>query len=81
MWTCIKKFPKISNDGQPAEVHEDRMPARFYRVIAVAGHNSVGEAKPAWALETGSGSKMHDLALAIAEAIAAGMIGLCEDLK
>ena len=55
------------------------MPARFYRLRALADVNSVGEPRPAFTLSTGSGDEMGRLMLALARAIANGMVGLARE--
>jgi hypothetical protein len=62
------------SDGQSVEVYAIPMPARFYVIKVLAGENSIGDAKPAWELGTGSGQ--HSLAAKIAEAVRAGMLAL-----
>src|SRR5438105_10878099 len=80
-WQLVAELPKDpqDGDGQIARIYEERMPARFFKVEAVAGSNSVGEAKPGFALSTGSGDEMGALCVRIAQAIALGMLGLNDE--
>ena len=75
-WELIKLFPKAHPDGQPARVDVMRMPAKFYRVSAMAGTDSVGEPKPEYALTTGSGEACRKWAHKTARLISDGMIGI-----
>jgi hypothetical protein len=58
-------------DGQDVEVYEERWPASFWTVRALA---------EGFCLSTGSGFEAGKLAFAIARAIAAGKLGLCDAL-
>jgi hypothetical protein len=58
-------------DGQDVEVYEERWPASFWKVKALAG---------GFCLSTGSGFEAGKLAFAIARAMAAGQLGLCDAL-
>lgn len=76
-WTLFKKFKKEEgSDGQDAEVHVAACPARFYKVVGLPSSNSVGEPVAPFVMSTGSGNAMKNLACSIAEAAAAGMIGI-----
>lgn len=77
-WMLVAAFPKRHEDGQPAEVYEVRCPTSFWRIMAYESPNSVGEIKPGFCLNTGSGKAMGHLAFGIARAIAGGMLGLGE---
>jgi hypothetical protein len=71
-WTTIKHFvADLDGDGQPVDIDEQRLPARFYRIRAHATST-----RPAFTLSTGSGDAMHLLALRLGHEIARGMIGL-----
>lgn len=63
-------------DGHDVEVYETRLPARFFRIMAIETRNSVGGFKPGFNLETGSGQEQ--LAADIALAISEGMLELTE---
>jgi len=76
-WSLLKRFKKTKgSDGQDAEVHVAACQARFYKVVGLPSTNSVGVPVAPFEMSTGSGSAMEKLALAIAEAAAAGMIGI-----
>lgn len=76
-WTLLKQFKKTKgSDGQDAEVYVAACPARFYKVVGLPATNSVGEPVAPFVMSTGSGSAMEKLACSIAEAAAAGMIGI-----
>lgn len=66
----FEKYP--GGDGQTCEVYISALPARFYKIKALASPNSVGEMHDEWALGTGSGAGR--LAADIAKAIAEGML-------
>lgn len=74
--TLIARFPKAppDGDGQPVEVYCESWPAEFFKIRALKATNSVGKPKKAFKITTGSG--MHILARAIAQAIAEGMLGV-----
>lgn len=73
----IKRFEKAADgDGQPVEVYETSMPAKFYTVKALPSKNSVGAPIPGFTLGTGSGSAMRELAMRIAQATSEGMLGI-----
>lgn len=73
----IVTIPKVpGSDGQPVEILECRMPARFFTVRALASENSIGDPKPGFELGTGSGDEMARLALELAQAISEGMISV-----
>ena len=76
--TLLKHFDKspADSDGQPVDVFVTAMPARFYTIKAYASKNSCGDEVAPFELATGSGDKMKELALAIAQAASEGMIGL-----
>jgi hypothetical protein len=72
-WTTIRHFAAdLDGYGQPVDIDEQRLPARFYRIRAHATSS-----RPAFTLSTGSGSDMHQLALHVGWAIARGLLGLC----
>lgn len=74
----VAAYPKDpeDGDGQPVEVYETRLPARFYELRALPSTNSVGEPKPGWTLSTGSGDEMGELVAALAVAVTQGMVGV-----
>lgn len=75
-WRTVAKVPKITGgDGQDVEIQECRLPARFYRLIACPGPNSVGRQQKGFVLSTGSGYEMGELIVRIAKEIGKGMIG------
>ena len=77
VWELLKHVPKEEGgDGQDVNVYVCAMPARFYKVEALPGSNSVGGPVQGFVLSTGSGSEMERLALEIAEAAAGGMIAM-----
>lgn len=78
-WHKVASYPKAGSDGQPAEVYEFRMPARFFRVVCLPSVNSIGQPVPGFALETGSGEEMGRLCVTIARAAALGMIGVSKE--
>ena len=79
-WHKVAFFPKTEgSDGQPCEIWELRMPARFYKLKALESTNSVDEMVPAWALSTGSGMDMAMLMIQLALKTAQGMIGKADD--
>lgn len=75
-WRLLKEFPKNGEDGQPARVLFASMPAKFYRVEALASTNSVGGPVRPFSLQTGSGDEMQELACRIGQAVADGMLGV-----
>jgi hypothetical protein len=77
-WTLVAQFAG-DGDGQNVEVYESRSPARFWKVVALPTPDSVNEMVEGFALSTGSGSDVGQLAFAIARAIAEGMLGLADD--
>jgi hypothetical protein len=70
--SLVTRLAKASDDGYDVEVYEIRMPARFYKIVALPGPNGVGRARPGFVLETGS--DMGDLAMTLAHAITEGML-------
>lgn len=73
---CARYEASFDSDGQTVEVHCEAWPARFYRLRALAGNDSVGEPLPSFTLCTGSG--MAALAAEIAKAISTGMLSFGE---
>jgi hypothetical protein len=72
----VAKVPKVNGgDGQPVEVYECRMPARFYKIKVLPSKNSVGEKKEGYEITTGSGDQMGELTASLAISITEGMIG------
>jgi hypothetical protein len=78
-WHVVARIQKSGTDGQSVEIDECRMPARFFRLRALADVNSVGKQVPAFALSTGSGDGMGRLMVALGRAIAEGMVGLARE--
>lgn len=74
-WHTVVRLEKSDSDGQPVEIDESRMPARFYRLRALESIDSGGEVVPGFTLSTGSGHEVGQLIYALGKAIAAGMIG------
>ena len=64
---------KGEGDGQDVDVYCTALPARFYRIEALPGTNTVGEPVLPASLSTGSG--MAQLAAKMAEAFSEGMLG------
>lgn len=71
-----------TGDGQDVVVTETRMPARAFAVHVAAlpdrefQYLGLVKGKPAVVISTGTGDEMGALALAIAKAIAKGMLGV-----
>jgi hypothetical protein len=61
-WREARRYPPTSEDGHEAIVSVARTPARFWRIQSLD-------------LETGSGTRMRELADSIARAVAAGCSG------
>ncbi len=74
--TLIARFPKspLDGDGQPVEIYCSAYPAEFFEIRALKARDSVGKAKKAFKITTGSG--MSGLVREIALAIADGMINV-----
>jgi hypothetical protein len=70
----MKKAPE-DGDGQSVKVFECRMPARFFKLEAMADANSMGEAQAPFVVTTGSGDEMAHLIGELAKAVTQGMIG------
>jgi hypothetical protein len=77
-WYLVARFEKDEphSDGQPVRIDEMRLPARAFRLRALASRNSVGEVLPAWSLSTGTGDDMGRLCVEIAKAASEGMIAV-----
>ena len=75
-WHTVTRLEKRGGDGQPVEIDECRMPARFFRLRALASVNSVGEPIEAFTLVTGSGDKLGRLMLRLAKEIVDGCVGI-----
>lgn len=80
-WHLVARFAKdpADSDGQVAEVYECRLPARFFKLIALPDTNSVGEPVEGFSLSTGSGDEMGVLMRSLAKAVSAGMVGYHTD--
>ena len=63
-WRLLREIKRRTDDGADAKVWVARYPAQFYRL-------TTGDIE----ITTGSGSEMGVLMLALAEAVADGMIG------
>lgn len=63
-WRLLREIKRRPDDGADAKVWVARYPAQFYRL-------TTGDIE----ITTGSGSEMGVLTLALAEAVADGMIG------
>jgi len=76
--TLLQHFDKDpeDGDGQPVDVFVTAMPAKFYTIRAHGSKNSCGDEVKPFTLATGSGDKMRELSILIAEAAAGGMIGI-----
>lgn len=70
-WTCVASYAAVGGDGRVVEVDECRMPARFFRLRAHATAS-----RPSFVLTTGSGDDMGALVVAMAKAIAGGMLSV-----
>jgi hypothetical protein len=71
---CASYKADEGSDGQDVDVYCCAMPARFYKIVAKPGTNSVGDPVPGW--EFGTGSSASQLAADIAKAASEGMLGL-----
>lgn len=78
-WHKVAEYPKTAEDGQPCEIYESRLPARFFKLVVLASPNSINDAQPGFALSTGSGDEVGELMVQLAKAVAGGMVGLVED--
>jgi len=74
--TLIAVFPKTHPNGQDVEVYCSALPARFYKLKALHGTDSLGSPKAGFVLATGSGTGMAELTKLMAEAISRNMLGL-----
>jgi len=74
--TLICKLAKKSGDGYPVKIYETRMPARFFKVVALPAKNSVGKSRKGFTITTGSGDVMAEFAYSVAKLIVDGMIGV-----
>ena len=70
---CASYKAAEGGDGQSVDVYCCAMPARFYKIVARPGVNSVGDPIPAW--EFGTGSSASKLAAEMAHAASKGMLG------
>src|SRR3990167_4274391 len=66
-WHVVARIPKSGGDGQPVEIDECRMPARFFRLRALADVDGGGRPRRGFALSTGSGDAMGRLILALGQ--------------
>ena len=75
--TMVAQYKKDEgSDGQTAHVFCIACPARFYKIKAFAGKNSIGEEQGGYEVSMGSGTER--LAATIAENIMTGMMGFKE---
>lgn len=74
-WHKVAEYPKTTGDGQACEIYECRMPARFFKLVALDSANSIDKPRAGFALSTGSGDGVGTLMVSLAKAIADGMIG------
>jgi hypothetical protein len=77
-WELVATLPKESatSDGYETRVYECRMPARFFKVEAVADTDYQGVPRSGFALSTGSGDRQGELIAEMALAIQRGMLGI-----
>jgi hypothetical protein len=75
-YVTVARYEKIEGDGQPVEIDEVRLPARFYRIRVLDSLNSIGEPKHGFILTTGSGYEMGKFAAQLAVHASMGMLGL-----
>lgn len=75
-WTLVAKYPKDpeDGDGQDVEVYVSAGPARFFKIVALEGLNSIGGNLQGFSLATGSGC--GEWAANTAKMISEGMLGL-----
>lgn len=73
-WHKIAEISKARPDGDgfAVEIYELRMPARFFKVEALASLDSMKRSRPGFTLSTGSGDDMGALCVRMALAIADG---------
>jgi hypothetical protein len=72
----VARYPKDGGDGQPCEICECRLPARFYTLKALESSNSIGNVQPAYEIGTGSGDEIGRLIHEFAIQAARGMIAV-----
>lgn len=75
-WEVERIYPKAFEDGQEARVLVRRTPAKFFRIEAVPGVDSLGRPRQGFVLGTGCGEASRDLAHRVAKAVSEGMLGL-----
>ena len=75
VWQTVARLSACS-DGQPVEIDESRLPARFFRLRAQRHVSRVGRVRAAFTLTTGTGDDAGRLMMTLARAIASGMVGL-----
>lgn len=77
-WHTVARYEKDDEggDGQPVEIDECRMPARFFRLRALPSTNSVNEPVAPFCLSSGSGDEVGRLFVQLAKAITRAMVGL-----
>lgn len=70
-WTLVATIAAENEDGLAVEVYECRVPAEFYRIVALPSADKSG-----FSLGTGSGAGVDELVARMALAIADGTLGL-----
>lgn len=76
-WKRVAHVPKapVAGDGQPVDIYECRMPARFYKMVVLEADNSIGKRNPGGVISSGSGEDMGRLFYRLALKFAEGMAG------
>lgn len=75
-WHQIAILEPVSSDGYRVAIEECRLPARFFRIVALPTPDSMNRARPGFILSTGSGDEMGKWATMTAKHIANGMVSL-----
>jgi hypothetical protein len=78
-WHTIANVPKTGGDGFDCEIQECRMPARSFRLVALATNDSTGHRRPGFILSAGTGGEIGRFIVEAAKHIASGML-TAEDL-
>ena len=71
----LKKDPP-HGDGQDVQIFECRMPARFFKMVALPSPNSIGEPQTSFKVSTGSGGEVAELLVQFANAVTTGMMSI-----
>ena len=77
-WYAVARYEKESEDGQPVEIDESRLPTRFYRLRALPSTDSCGKAVKPFALTTGSGDDVAHLLVKLAKEITSAMVQIVD---